>query len=475
MRFLVAILALVGTAAPQLLVAEEVPPPPPLAGQDAAIDAPSPPEPAAPPLPPRLAAPGTARGDQPKRCPPPPSQSDPPETAQRKAFLLEQRGDFDAAGKLWSRQLADATGETRIALERRVNALAQLEVTLAELTTAKAKADLRSLEKARFDLLAMAKPPLRWPFPAAAAVVLARAGLGVDTAQEVAGSPWWQERARAGSAAGLKVLVERRMGGPEDEKPSAVAWLADGSAVTLAAVDLGPAGLKLRAWGTDATGRPRWNLTWAAGGQGGRDDVIATAAPLADGTWMAGGYVQHHGMESAWILRGDARGKVLTDKLLSVPGRVVSLLPQADGSVWAGVEQGPSARVVAVSIVGQELWSVALKGTSAKLLAGPKGMAFVADLPPQRVRGGAGQGAVDVVIGKDLKLFSKLTAKPAGLLLRTDAAGATVVSKRGSLRVAGSAPWQLVPLGAKQWLIMGAVSEGSCHRDITWIRLLETK
>ena len=474
MRIRLSILMLIGAVAPRLLIAQEVPPPPPLAGQDAAIDA-APPESPAPPLPPRQPAPGTAMGDPPPRCPPPPNQSDAAETAQRKAFLLEQRGDFDAAGKLWSRQLAEATGETRIALERRVNALAQLEVTMAELTAAKVKADLKSLEKARFDLLAMAKPPLRWPFPAAAAVVLARAGLAVETVQELAGSPWWQERARTGSAAGLKVLLERRMGGPEDEQPSAVVQLTDGSAVTLAAVDLGSAGLKLRAWGTEATGRPRWNLTWAAGGQGGRDDVIATAAPLADGTWLAGGYVQHRGMQTAWILRGDARGKVLTDKLLSVPGRIVSLLPQADGSVWAGVEQGASARVVAVSSAGQELWSVALKGTSAKLLAGPKGVAFVADLPPQRVRGGAGQGAVDVVTGKDLKLFSKFTAKPAGLLLRTDAAGASVVAKRGSLTVAGSAPWQLVPLGAKHWLLVGAVSEGGCHRDIAWLRLVETK
>lgn len=474
MRIGVSVLVLLGAVAPQLLAAEEVPPPPPLAGQDAAIDA-APAESPAPPLPPRLPVPGTAMGDPPPRCPPPPSQSDPAETPQRKAFLLEQRGEFDAAGKLWTRQLADATGETRIALERRINALAQLEVTTAELTAAKAKADLRSLEKARFDLLAMAKPPLRWPFPAAAAAVLARAGLAVDAAQDLAGSAWWQDRARAAATAGLKVLLERRMGGPEDETPSAVAWLTDGSAVTLAVVDLGPAGLKVRAWGTEATGRPRWNLTWAAGGQGGRDDVIATAAALADGTWMAGGYVQQRGTQTAWILRGDARGKVLTDKLLSVPGRVVSLLPQADGSVWAGVEQGPSARVVAVSTAGQELWSVALKGTSAKLLAGPKGIAFVADLPPQRVRVAAGQGAVDVVTGKDLKLFSKFTAKPAGLLLRTDAAGATVVAKRGSLRVAGSAAWQLVPLGAKHWLIVGAVSDGGCHRDIAWLRLLETK
>lgn len=474
MRIRLSILGFISATAPRLLAAQEVPPPPPVAGQDSAIDA-APPENPAPPLPPRLPAPGTAMGDPPPRCPPPPSQSDPPETAQRKAFLLEQRGDFDAAGKLWSRQLVEATGETRIALERRVNALAQLEVTMAELTAAKAKADLRSLEKARFDLLAMAKPPLRWPFPAAAAVVLARAGLGLDAAQELAGSPWWQDRARSGATAGLKVLLERRMGGPEDEQPSAVVRLTDGSAVTLAVVDLGPAGLKLRAWGTEATGRPRWNLTWAAGGQGGRDDVIATAAPLADGTWMAGGYVQQRGIQNAWILRGDARGKVLIDKVLSVPGRVVSLLPQADGSVWAGVEQGPSARVVALSTAGQELWSVALKGTSAKLLAGPKGTALVADLPPQRVRVVAGQGAVDVVTGKDLKLFSKFTAKPAGLLLRTDGAGASVVAKRGSLRVAGSGPWQLVPVGAKHWLMVGAVSDGGCHRDIAWLRLLETK
>lgn len=474
MRIGLSKLVLIGALAPRLLAAQEVPPPPPVAGQDSAIDF-APPESPAPPLPPRLPAPGTAMGEPPQRCAPPPGQSDPPETAQRKAFLLEQRGDFDAAGKLWSRQLAEATGETRIALERRVNALAQLEVTQAELTTAKAKADLRSLEKARFDLLAMAKPPMRWPFPAAAAVVLARAGLAVDAAQELAGPPWWQDRARAASTAGVKALLERRMGGPEDEQPSAVVQLTDGSAVTLAVVDLGPAGLKLRAWGTEATGRPRWNLTWAAGGQGGRDDVIATAAPLADGTWIAGGYVQQRGMQTAWILRGDARGKVLTDKLLSVPGRIVSLVPQADGSVWAGVEQGPSARVVAVSTAGQELWSVALKGTSAKLLAGPKGMALVADLTPQRVRVVAGQGAVDVITGKDLKLFSKFTAKPAGLLLRTDAAGATVVAKRGSLRVAGSAAWQLVSLGAKHWLLVGAVSEGGCHRDIAWLRVLETK
>ena len=310
---------------------------------------------------------------------------------------------------------------------------------------------------------------LQAPIPAA--VALQRAGGKVAESQGLPGHPWWQGRLAQGPASGLRPVTERLFGAAEDEEPVAAVGLTDGSALVLAAADLGSAGLKLRAWGLDATGRQRWTLTWAAAGQGGHLDVPLTAVALPGGQWLSGGYVEKAGQRTPWLLRGDSRGKILGDLQLPGPGQIEALLPLPGETVLATVRNGPGLRVVQVTPTGQVSWSAPVQGTEAQLRWGPKGQVLLGSAPPQRLRLVAGQWQVEVIPAKELKSLSKFGGKPPALQLESTAIGALVRGRKGAVQVAGAGPWRLAELPDRQWLLVGAVATGGCHRDVVLLRL----
>ncbi|MSP91213.1 MAG: hypothetical protein EXR79_05355 [Myxococcales bacterium] len=179
----------------------------------------------------------------------------------------------------------------------------------------------------------------RWPQLAQS--TLARAAL-----PKPAGAPWpW---------------VARSIGDPEDEEAAAIAPLADGGLAIVARAHLGErSGDKLRLWSVDAAGRPRWRLT--RGGAG--DDVPVAAAGHADGGVVIAGWTTSQGAGDAdlWLVRFGARHEVMHDVALGTPGREAAraVLALADGSVAAG-SMGPTGQeqawVVKVDAAGTKLW-----------------------------------------------------------------------------------------------------------------------
>lgn len=455
-------------------LAEEAPPPPPIAQ-----DQPDAPAPTVPVISEEASVPPKVAVRAPVlRCPPPPKLAAPPTDdagMQAAALALEQRGDFDGAGKLWQKLMAKSSGETRMAQERRLNALAQVELGWSDLQAGRAKDAAVKLQSAWFDLQAQAKAPLNLPEPLPAAVAVLRAGGKVAQGQMTQGLPWWQTRLEVGLVKGVRPVVERLFGGVEDEEPVAATGLTDGHAVVLAAVDLGAAGLKLRAWGLDVTGRQRWTLTWASLGQGGNHDVPVTVLALPGGQWLSGGYVEKAGRQIPWLLRGDSQGKVLADQQLPGQGQVEALLALPGQAVLATVRDDKGLRVVQVTAAGQVSWSAQVQGADGQLRWGPKGQVLVGSAPLQRLKPAAGQWLVEAIPAKEYKGLKKLTGKKAILQLLPQASGAQVQARTGTLQVSGAGPWRLAELADRQWLLVGGVTMGGCHRDVVVLRLVVGK
>ena len=451
------------------------PPPPPPIAQDAG-EVQVGPSPASPPSPQTQPSPVQAPVAQPvrSRCVPLPSKpaiGQDNSSIQAAALALEQRGDLDGAGKLWQQLMAKSTGETRISQERRVNALAQVELAWSDLQARRAKQAAVKLQSAWFDLQAQTKAPLSLPAPIPAAVALQRSGGNVGEGLGLQGDTWWQTRLRGHAAAGVRPLVERLFGAPEDEEPVAVTGTADGGAVVLGVVDLGPAGLKLRAWGLDVTGRQRWALTWAAAGQGGNHDVPVAAAALAGGRWLSGGYVEKAGQRTPWLLYGDSRGKIVLDRQLPGQGQIVALLPLPGDCVLATVRGDQGLRIVHVTAEGQLSWSAPVQGSDGLLRTGPKGQILIGTAPLQRLKLSAGGGLVEAVPAKEFKSLSKLLSKAPALRMVGQVGGVGLQSRAGTLSVSGSGPWWLTELPDRQWLLVGGLAQNGCHRDVVLLRL----
>lgn len=453
--------------------ADEAPPPPSIAQDAGEVQVPTPPSvPQAQPEP-EPVQPAALRPARPRCAPLPPGAPLGVDAAavQASALGLEQRGDLDAAGKLWQRLIAKSSGETRIFQERRLNALAQVELAWSDLQAGRAKEAAVKLQSAWFDLQAQAKAPLSLPAPVPAAVALLRAGGKVAQGQAEQGHPWWQSRLETGQVKGVRPVAERMFGGVEDEEPVATAGLSDGGAVVLAAVDLGAAGLKLRAWGLDVTGRQRWMLTWASQGQGGNLDVPVTVLALPGGQWLSGGCVEKAGRQIPWLLRGDSQGKVLADMQLPGQGQVEALLALPGQTVLATVRSDQGLRVVQVTAAGQVSWSAQVQGADGQLRWGPKGQVLVGSVPLQRLKPAAGQWQVEAIPLKDIKGLKKLLGKPPALRLAAVTSGVHVQGGKGALQVSGAGPWRLAELVDRQWLLVGAVAQGGCHRDVVVLRL----
>lgn len=285
----------------------QVPPPPPLAQENPAPDA----HVERPPAPPSVAQPPVGLAD---RSPLPPwSRADcdnaqtsgnyiaasqcwqsvlvePLDEARKaQAIALEALLRLDEAAAVWKPWLGQAMGPDRIALQRRINALAEAELALAELTAAKTAAAAQHLQSVATDLTL--PDVVKWgPAPAWLA--------------ELAGA------VRRKAAAAPQPLWTRGLPGSGDEEPVAIAGVADGGAWIAARANLHEqGGYKLRLYRVDASGRLRGQMTWGSGG----DDEPQALHAGPELTAVAG-RTTRSGRPQGWLVVFDAAKRPLLDE-----------------------------------------------------------------------------------------------------------------------------------------------------------------
>lgn len=464
---------------------------------------------------------GAAEPPVPQRCPPPGGSGEPPSDAPREALAgwavhLEQAGRFDKAGQTWTGLIQQGNGEARIAWQRRVNALAEVELALADLAQGKFPAAQKKLRSAWVDLQAQAKvaEPQSLPVPLPVALALARAE-GQAPNDAPPGNGWWGKRLQAkAQVPGLRILSERLIGEVEDEWPVGVAVAKDGSQVVVAVADLGEAGRKLRAWGLEASGRRKWAITRAANLPGGGDDIPRMVLGLPDGTWVVGGDAERNGTVRPWLARLDSRGFPKFDVALPGAGFVSGILPRPDGTLLVGTVGGPDLQALhVVGPGGHVLWTQPTPGIDAVFMPGPKGAVVVGSLRRVRLEQRAGQwqalpheSAADEWVRKcrqrrggkclpppQLTEQGPLSPQPevqaaddqaarrpaylplprgGGLRVEDDArpAALTLTNRPEPLLIHGEGPWRLAWAGKNQWLLLGTVAVDGCRRDVLWLR-----
>ncbi len=231
---------------------------------------------------------------------------------QQWAVALEAVGRLDDAVGQWKPHLDATTGPKRIALERRVNALAEAELLLADLEAGRkplVKKHLRSiLTDFAVPEVAQWGPPPAWL-------------MGVEP-----------------SLAASKGKVPRplwRRGLPSsgDEIVAGIARTSDGGGWIAARANLHEhGGYKLRLYRVDTTGRLRGQMTWGSGA----DDEPRAVSSGSDGTAVVGRSTRT-GQVQGWMVVFDNQKHPLLDVTVAGADNLSSVASLPNGWRAEGV------------------------------------------------------------------------------------------------------------------------------------------
>ncbi|MBI5609529.1 MAG: hypothetical protein HY902_11675 [Deltaproteobacteria bacterium] len=222
------------------------------------------------------------------------------------AVALEAVGRLDEAVAQWKPILEPATGPHRIALERRVNALAEAELLLADLDAGRKPQTLKHLRSILTDFavpdVAQWGPPPAWLMTVEAALAPAK-------------------------AKAPRLVWRRGLPSSGDEVPAGIARTADGGGWIAARANLHEqGGYKLRLYRVDNTGRLRGQMTWGSGA----DDEPRAVHSGADGTAVVGRSTRT-GQAQGWMVVFDSQKRPLLDISVAGAEELRSLQPHASG------------------------------------------------------------------------------------------------------------------------------------------------
>lgn len=222
------------------------------------------------------------------------------------AVALEAVGRLDDAVAQWRPILDPATGPQRIALERRVNALAEAELMLADLDAGRKPQTLKHLRSILTDFavpdVAQWGPPPGW-------LMTVEAGLA------------------PGKAKAPRLVWRRGLPSSGDEVPAGIARTADGGGWIAARANLHEqGGYKLRLYRVDSTGRLRGQMTWGSGA----DDEPRAVHSGTDGTAVVGRSTRT-GQAQGWMVVFDSQKRPLLDISVAGADDLRSVQPHATG------------------------------------------------------------------------------------------------------------------------------------------------
>lgn len=237
-----------------------------------------------------------------------------------RAVALEALMRLDEAAAVWRPWLDRSSGEARIGLERRINALAEAELALDDLTAKRAKPFAAHLQSIMTD------------------VYLSNVKSWGDV------PPWLTTLGRPQQGP----LWQRGMAGSGDEVPVGVVPLPQGGAWIAARANLHEhGGYKLRLYRVDASGRPRSQMTWGSGG----DDEPRTLL-LAGDRVAIGGRTNRSGKVQGWLAVFDGQRRPVLDVTVEGCDDVLALQPDRDG--WlAKVATGTTTTVLRIQADGK--------------------------------------------------------------------------------------------------------------------------
>ncbi len=276
------------------------------------------------------------------------------------AVALEAVGRLDEAVAQWKPILDPATGPQRIAMERRINALAEAELMLADLDAGRKPQTLKHLRSILTDFavpnVAMWGPPPAW-------LMTVEAGLAPTKAK----AP--------------RLVWRRGLPGSGDEVPVGIARTSDGGGWIAARANLHEqGGYKLHMYRVDNTGRLRGQMTWGSGA----DDEPRAIVTGSDGTAVVGRSTRT-GQAQGWMVVFDSQKRPLLDISVAGSDDLRSVRPHATGwraegtcgdqpCAWLIDRSGKATRdptaAATAPVKTKQGKSAKIKGTSAAELPG---------------------------------------------------------------------------------------------------------